>query len=126
MNTKKKVPIGVIALKTTIRFVIVLFVLSLFYVGASAAFVFGKSIFTDESVSSGMGTSHIITIYEDDSINSVANKLYRAGVIVDTNKFFIQAKFYGYKIHAGTYELNTEMNIKEMLIIMSTKMDTAN
>jgi|GEM_PF-6045265 len=126
MNTKKKVPVGVIALKTTIRFVIILFTLSLFYAGASAAFVFGQSIFADDSVSSGMGTSHIITVYEDDSINDIANKLYRAGVIADTNKFFIQVKFYGYKINAGTYELNTEMNIKEMLIVMSTKIDTAN
>ncbi len=72
------------------------------------------------------GTEKSIRLDGDESVEEVGKILKKAGLIRDARTFTIQAKCYGYEVNAGTYELNTSKDSKELInILKENPEDTA-
>ena len=69
------------------------------------------------------GTEKSIKLDGDESVEEVGKILKKAGLIRDARTFTIQAKCYGYEVNAGTYELNTSKDSKELINILKENPD---
>lgn len=84
---------------------------------------FGYRVFTEPAVSAEPGRDIPVMVKDDMSDREVAKMLEEKGLIRDKNLGFLQIKLSAYsgKFIPGVYNLNTSMQIKEMLIVMSTE-----
>ena len=82
--------------------------------GARSAYSFGHGIFYAPAMEAEPGTEKSIKLDGDESVEEVGKILKKAGLIRDPRTFTIQAKCYGYEVNAGTYELNTSKDSKEL------------
>lgn len=103
-------------LKVVIAAVVIIFV----YKGAVAAYDFGFQVFADIPVSEGEGRTVNVIISDKQSVKDVGKLLEEKGLIRNAKAFVIQEKFSDNKngIQPGTYELNTAMNVEEILDIL--------
>ncbi len=101
--------------------VMLLVVIGLFKVG-TYCYEFGYRVFTEEPVSAAPGTDVVVQISEDMTEFDVGKHLEEKGLVKDGELFYAQLKLSAYtkKIRPGTYTLNTSMEAKEMMIVMST------
>lgn len=98
-----------------------LVVLGLFKVG-NYCYDFGYRIFTEEAVATAPGTDVVVQISEDMSGYDIGKLLEEKGLVEDGTLFYAQLKLSAYakKMNPGTYTLNTSMDSKEMMSVMST------
>ena len=52
--------------------------------------------------------------------------LIKKGLIKNKATFIIQAKFYEYEVHSGTYQLNTSMTSRDILEVLNEIPDGEN
>lgn len=90
--------------------------------GVTRGYAFGYEVFNSSPMASEPGVDKVVTV-EDDSASAVASQLKKLGLIPNETVFIIQNKFYDYKIHPGSYTLNTSMTSKEMLQILNENPD---
>ena len=85
--------------------------------GARSAYSFAPAMEAEP------GTEKSIKLDGDESVEEVGKILKKAGLIRDARTFTIQAKCYGYEVNAGTYELNTSKDSKELINILKENPD---
>ena len=102
---------------------IILYGLVLIVTGARSAYSFGHGIFYAPAMEAEPGTEKSIKLDGDESVEEVGKILKKAGLIRDARTFTIQAKCYGYEVNAGTYELNTSKDSKELINILKENPD---
>lgn len=90
-------------------------VLFLMYWGVTKGYQFGHEVFSPQAVSEPPGRDYSCVIREGETVRQLAKELEEEGLIRDSNIFLVQAKFYEYELHPGTYVLNSSMTSKEML-----------
>lgn len=93
---------------------------------AEIGYDFGYRMFTEPAISSGEGREVPILIQEGMSDREVAELLEQKGLIRDSKLFYLQMKLFAYsgKLIPGVYTLNTNMDPKELMIAMSTVIET--
>ena len=91
--------------------------------GARSAYSFGHGIFYAPAMEEEPGTEKSVRLDGDESVEEVGKILKKAGLIRDPRAFTIQAKCYGYEVKAGTYELNTSKDSKELIDILKEDQD---
>lgn len=101
------------------RVIFVVLGLVLFYLAMNYGFRFGRSLFYAAPVEASPGHDVEITITDYDTYESLAQKLYEAGVISDERSFVVQGSLYEAELFPGTYTLNTSQTIRDMLISIS-------
>lgn len=115
--------------KIVFRFVSISFsilVLLLVFIGLMKAgtycYDFGYRIFTEEAVDAEPGRDVVVQVSEDMSAFEIGSMLEEKGLVDDGKLFFVQLKLSAYakKITPGVYTLNTSMEPKKMMEIMST------
>ena len=89
--------------------------------GARSAYSFGHGIFYAPAMEAEPGTEKSVKL----TGNEVGKILKKAGLIRDPRTFTIQAKCYGYEVKAGTYELNTSKDSKELIDILKESPEDA-
>lgn len=104
--------------------VTLLVVLGLFKAG-TYCYDFGYRIFTEEPVAVAPGTDVVVQISEDMSGYDIGKLLEEKGLVRDGTLFYAQLKLSAYakKINSGTYTLNTSMDTKEMMGVMSVAIE---
>lgn len=100
--------------------VMLLVVIGLFKAG-TFCYEFGYRVFTEEPVAAAPGKDIVVQISEDMSEFDIGKLLEEKGLVKDGELFYAQLKLSAYtkKIRPGTYTLNTSMEAKEMMIVMS-------
>lgn len=103
----------------------VLVILAVVYVTVQLAMVgydFGYRVFTEPAMSAAPGHDVPVLVKDDMSDLAIAKMLEEKGLIRDKNLGFLQIKLSAYsgKTIPGAYTLNTSMDVKEMMYIMST------
>ena len=91
--------------------------------GARSAYSFGHGIFYAPAMEEEPGTVKSVRLDGDESVEEVGKILKKAGLIRDPRAFTLQAKCYGYEVKAGTYELNTSKDSKELIDILKEDQD---
>lgn len=108
-----KITMAVIGI--SIRLIICLLVVFLLWKGVTLGYAFGHTIFYATSVEAAPGREKTVTIGDEASVSEAAKLLMADGLITNEYSFVIQARFFDYKIHPGTYEFNTSMTSREIL-----------
>lgn len=99
----------------------------IYYVGqiATQAYDYGYRVFAEPSISStGNGRDITVAIPEGQSVKDVGEILFSRGLIRDSFLFQIQyytSKYNDKEILAGSYTLNTEMVVEDMLGVITTQ-----
>lgn len=96
-------------------------IIAVVYIGKSA-FDFGYAIFNQVPMASEEDGRDITVVVEDgDSVYQIGKTLKNKGLIEDAKIFVIQEKLSNYKgkLQAGTYILNTSMNVEEMMAVLA-------
>jgi len=88
--------------------------------GARSAYSFGHGIFYAPAMEAEPGTEKSVKLTGNESVEEVGKILKKAGLIRDP-----QAKCYGYEVKAGTYELNTSKDSKELIDILKESPEDA-
>lgn len=100
----------------SVKMVLLLIIISVFYTVSTKAFAFGEAIFSEEGVArSGQGEDVLVNIPVGSTSREVGSILYDAGLIEDETIFVIQMFIYEGKINDGVYQFNTE-NSPETII----------
>lgn len=107
----------------SVRLIIYALVALLLYQGVSKGYAFGYEIFHSSAVAAAPGSDKSVTIRTDSS-SDAGILLKDAGLIANEYIFMIQAKFYDYDIHPGTFVLNTSMTSKDMLKVLDEVPET--
>ena len=71
------------------------------------------------------GTEKSVKLTGNESVEEVGKILKKAGLIRDPRTFTIQANCSGYEVKAGTYELNTSKDSKELIDILKESPEDA-
>ena len=120
ISLKKAAPFG-------LQHVLAMFVANiapiLIVTGARSAYSFGHGIFYAPAMEAEPGTEKSVKLTGNESVEEVGKILKKAGLIRDARTFTIQAKCYGYEVNAGTYELNTSKDSKELINILKENPD---
>lgn len=92
-----------------------------FFKAGTYCYEFGYRVFTEKPVAAAPGTDIVVQISEDMSELDIGKHLEEKGLVKDGELFYAQLKLSAYakKIRPGTYTLNTSMDAKEMMIVMS-------
>ena len=87
---------------------------------------FGYRVFTEPAMEDKPGTAVTVTIEENMGAMDIAEYLLEKGLVRDANLFWLQYQLSAYKgeIIPGTYTLNTAQTPKEMMVVMSTEIET--
>lgn len=96
-------------------------IIAVVYIGKSA-FDFGYAIFNQVPMASEEDGRDITVVVESgDSVYQIGKTLKNKGLIEDAKIFAIQEKLSNYKgkLQAGTYILNTSMNVEEMMAVLA-------
>lgn len=123
MNVNKAVLKFVkLGITTIIALIIVYFTVSI----SLTCFDFGYRVFTEPAMEAEPGTNVAVTIDASMDAQKIGKELESKGLVRDANLFAIQLKLSAYAedIIPGTYILNTSMEPKEMMIMMSTPVET--
>lgn len=99
----------------SIRLILCVLVVFLLWKGLTWGYAFGHTIFYATSAEASPGREKTVTIGEGVSVSETAGLLMSDGLITNEYSFIIQARFFDYQIHPGTYELNTSMTSREIL-----------
>lgn len=104
-------------------------ILLLIYAGvrlSAVGYDFGYRVFTEPAMTSGEGRDVIVQVYEDGSARDLAKSLEDKGLVRDSNLFYLQYKLSAYsgKLVPGIYTLNTSMTSKDMIVLMSTPVES--
>ena len=83
-------------------------------------FNFGHRLFYEKAIDPDNVKEVVFEIKQDDTVDEIANNLKQAGLIDDIFVFKFRAKIYKIKFTPNTYNLNTSMNIKNMLDIFDS------
>ena len=83
--------------------------------GVKGGYAFGHSLFYESSVEAPPGTDKVVTVPEGQRTSDTIRALKEAGLIENELAAQVQMKFYDYRIHPGTYNLNTSMSSKKIL-----------
>lgn len=102
--------------------VMLLVLIGLFKAG-NVCYAYGYRLFTEAPVDAEPGRDVVIQVTEDMSDLEVGKMLEEKGLVADGKLFFAQALIFEYsgKLHPGIYTLNTSMEIKDMLDLMSAE-----
>lgn len=95
---------------------------------AVSAYDFGFHLFADIPIDEvGSGRTVNVIISENQDSMEVGKMLEEKGLIRDAKMFYIQEMLSDYKnmITAGSYELNTEMSVEEMLATICSNAEAA-
>ena len=89
-------------------------------------FDFGYRVFTEPAMEAAPGTDIVVIIEDDMSELDIGEELERVGMVRDGKLFFIQLQLSVYKgkLIPGTYVLNTSMEPKEIMDVLSTPVET--
>lgn len=96
-------------------------IIAVVYIGKSA-FDFGYAIFNQVPMANEEDSRDITVVVENgDSVYKIGKTLKNKGLIEDAKIFVIQEKLSDYKgkLQAGTYILNTGMNVEEMMAVLA-------
>lgn len=116
--------IGAMLFKIVLSAAIIIVVFKL----AVSAYDFGFHLFADIPIDeTGSGRTVNVIISENQDSMEVGKMLEEKGLIRDAKMFYIQEMLSDYKgmITEGSYELNTSMNIEEMLIMICSNAEAA-
>ncbi len=118
--------------KLVLRFVsisfsvlVILLVLIGFVKVGTYCYDFGYRIFTEEAIDEEPGRDIVIQITDDMSGMDIAKELENKGLIQDARLFYVQLKVSAYskKINPGVYTLNTSMQARDMMVVMSKEQE---
>ena len=118
--------------KLVLRFVsisfsvlVILLVLIGFVKVGTYCYDFGYRIFTEEAIDEEPGRDVVIQITDDMSGMDIAKELENKGLIQDARLFYVQLKVSAYskKINPGVYTLNTSMQARDMMVVMSKEQE---
>lgn len=86
---------------------------------------FGYRVFTEPAMAEEPGKDVLVQVREDMSARELGRTLEEKGLVRDGNLFFLQLKLSAYskKLLPGVYTLNTSMTAKDMMVVMSTKVN---
>lgn len=103
-----------------VKIVVVVVAVMFIFKFSVAAYDFGFQLFADIPVTEGDGRTVSVVVSEQQDAKDIGKLLEEKGLIRDWKLFYIQEKVSDYKgnIKPGTYELNTAMNIMDMLKLM--------
>lgn len=106
------------SLKFSVYLIILLIIIKVSFM----AYDFGYHIFYEKNM---IGTNEFMTveIKEDSSLEDIGRSLYKKGLIDNEIQFFIQAKFFSYKVKAGQYEVEKGISTKEVIHTLNTVID---
>ena len=96
-------------------------IIAVVYIGKSA-FDFGYAIFNQVPMANEEDGRDITVVVENgDSVYQIGKSLKNKGLIEDAKIFVIQEKLSTYKgkLQAGTYILNTSMDMEEMMAVLA-------
>lgn len=96
-------------------------IIAVVYIGKSA-FDFGYAIFNQVPMANEEDGRDITVVVENgDSVYQIGKTLKNKGLIEDAKIFVIQEKLSTYKgkLQAGTYILNTSMDMEEMMTVLA-------
>lgn len=113
---------GAYMLRTVIRTLLYVAAALAIIRGASWAYGFGFSIFSNQTMAAdGAGHEVYVTVEEGDTIKQVAKTLKKEKLIKDELVFEIQEKMSRYKdeLKPGLYILRTDQTAEEMMAILS-------
>ena len=102
------------------RVIVAALLILLTFEGLRFCFDFGHAIFYQQPVEAAPGTDHVVTLQEDDTMQSVAQDLKEEGLIRNETAFIIQGQLYQINLFPGEYTLNTSMTTKEILEALNT------
>lgn len=94
--------------------------------GVTKGYAFGYEVFCPSAVEAAPGRDKTIEIAEGLTISETADVLIKKGLIKNKATFIIQAKFYEYEVHSGTYRLNTSMTSRDILEVLNEIPDGEN
>jgi UPF0755 protein len=96
------------------KVVVFLFLLIMLLTAISKGYQLGYNTFAGSAMSSEPGRTVIFVVKEGQSVSTVGRALENAGLIEDSNVFWLQQMFYEYELKPGTYRLSTAMTTKEI------------
>lgn len=124
MSTSKIV-LKIVSISFTI--LVILLILLGFSKMGNFAYDFGYRVFTEKPVSSEPGKDVFVQIDSSMSELDIGAMLEEKGLVRSGQLFFVQLKLSAFngKLKSGTYTLNTSMNVRKMMQIMSgSELDT--
>lgn len=117
MNLRKT---STMIFRITIKMVMAVLVVALFYVVCSNTFQYGADIFSEEPMDArGTGHDVVVTIPENTTAAELGRILEENGLVEDAGIFRIQAGLYELTITPGTYEFSTEQNVEDIIDIIN-------
>lgn len=105
----------------SVKLIIYILIVVLFYYGVTTAYRFGLRVFSRRTMTSQPGIEMRISIREGDSVTDVGRTLEDMGVIHDGYAFVFQKYFYQIDLEPGIYTVNTAMTVKEVLEALHTE-----
>lgn len=100
----------------SVKMVVILVIVTVLYTVCTKTFEFGEAIFSTQGVArSGEGEDVLVNIPVGSTKSEVAQILYDAGVVADTNVFVIQMFIYEGEINSGVYQFNTENSPEDII-----------
>ena len=110
---------AVTVISVSLRFLLLIFVVWMLFEGAVRSYRFGYRVFAPGETEAKTVTAETITVEKGASALRIGKQLEERGIIWNRYAFLFTARFYSYKIKAGTYKLDSSMSIREILGIMS-------
>ena len=111
-----------------LRVVIMVALVLLFWFGATRAYKFGYSLFTQQTMEASPGRDITVTITEGMTNAQVGDLMAAKGLASSSLSFQVFLKLYSKKVYPGTYVLNTSMSSQEMAeaisVVPSTTAET--
>lgn len=106
---------------------VALMIILLFNLGEKA-YDFGYSVFAQRAVDSEPGMDKVVTIIDGYTDYDIAKLLEIKGLVKDKNLFYVQFRIFNSsgKIKAGEYKLNTSMNAKELVNVLTKQQSDEN
>lgn len=106
---------------------VILLVLIGFIKIGTYCYEFGYRVFTEEAVDAEPGRDVVVQITDGMSGMDIAKELQSKGLVRDAKLFYVQLRVSAYskKLNPGVYTLNTSMQARDMMVVMSTKQETS-
>lgn len=106
---------------------VILLVLIGFIKIGTYCYEFGYRVFTEEAVDAEPGRDVVVQITDGMSGMDIAKELESKGLVRDAKLFYVQLRVSAYskKLNPGVYTLNTSMQARDMMVVMSTKQETS-
>lgn len=124
-TTKEINKITGMIIRISLKLIVFAIAILILYEGVTAGYEFGYDIFYASSVDPEPGTAKQVTMKDGISSKEAADILEKEGLIRNEYSFIVQAFFFEYEIHPGTYELNTSMTSREILEILDEEPEEA-